>query len=127
MTTNHSSTSGTAASYLIPLYGTKPLEEFGILALDTRNRLSRLRTISTGSLNGSLAHPREVFREATICRAAGVIAFHNHPSGDANPSAEDRALTSRLRQAGDILGIPLLDHLIVVATGYWSFKEHDEL
>ena len=116
-----------AARFMMPQYGAKPLEEFGVLVLDTRNRLTRLLTVSTGSLNGSLVHPREVYREATICRAAAIIAFHNHPSGDPTPSGEDRALTARLRQAGEILGIQLLDHVIVASAGYWSFKEHDAL
>ena len=70
--------------------------------------------------HGSLVHPREVYREAAIHQAAAIIAFHNHPSGDPTPSAEDRALT-------EILGIELLDHVIVAASRYWSFKEHNEL
>lgn len=118
---------GEAARYLLPRFGTKPLEEFGILVLDTRNRLRRLHVVSTGSLNGSLVHPREVFREAAISRAAAIIAFHNHPSGDPAPSREDHDLTRRLCQAGKILGIELLDHVVVAAGRYWSFKEHGEL
>ncbi|HSF18416.1 MAG TPA: DNA repair protein RadC [Vicinamibacteria bacterium] len=118
---------GEAARYLIPRFGTKPLEEFGILVLDTRNGLKRLHMVSSGSLNGSLVHPREVFREAAVSRAAAIIAFHNHPSGDPAPSREDHDLTRRLRQAGQILGIELLDHVVVAAGRYWSFKEHGEL
>lgn len=116
-----------AARYLLPRFGTRPLEEFGVLVLDTRNRLKRLEVISKGTLNGSLVHPREVYREAAIQQAAAIIAFHNHPSGDPMPSSEDRALTHRLRQAGKILGIDLLDHVILAAGRYWSFKEHNEL
>jgi len=116
-----------AAKFLLPRFGTKPLEEFGVLVLDTRNRLKRLEVVSRGILNGSLVHPREVYREAAICQAAAIIAFHNHPSGDPTPSPEDRALTERLRKAGKILGIELLDHVIVAASRYWSFKEHNEL
>lgn len=116
-----------AAKFLLPRFGTKPLEEFGVLVLDTRNRLKRLEVISRGILNGSLVHPREVYREAAIHQAAAIIAFHNHPSGDPTPSAEDRALTQRLHKAGKILGIELLDHVIVAASRYWSFKEHNEL
>ncbi|HXV65328.1 MAG TPA: DNA repair protein RadC [Vicinamibacteria bacterium] len=118
---------GEAARYLIPRFGTKPLEEFGILVLDTRNGLKRLHMVSSGSLNGSLVHPREVFREAAVSRAAAIIAFHNHPSGDPAPSREDHDLTRRLRQAGKILGIELLDHVVVAAGRYWSFKEHGEI
>lgn len=116
-----------AARFLLPRFGTKPLEEFGVLVLDTRNRLKRLEVVSKGTLNGSLVHPREVFREAAIHQAAAIIAFHNHPSGDPAPSQEDRALTQRLRQAGKILGIDLLDHVILAVNQYWSFKEHNEL
>lgn len=116
-----------AARYLIPRIGLKPLEEFGILALDTRSRLKRQAVISTGSLNGSLVHPREVFREAAVLHSAAVIAFHNHPSGDPTPSREDRELTRRLQQAGKILGIELLDHIVIAAGTYWSFKERGEL
>jgi DNA repair protein RadC len=116
-----------AARFLLPRYGTKPLEEFGIAVLDTRNRLKRIEVVSTGSLNGSLVHPREVFREATMLRAAAIIAFHNHPSGDPAPSREDRDLTQRLAKAGKILGIELLDHVIVAFGRYWSFKENGEL
>ena len=83
--------------------------------------------MSRGILNGSLVHPREVYREAAIGQAAAIIAFHNHPSGDPTPSQEDRVLTERLRKAGKILGIELLDHVIVAASRYWSFKEHNEL
>ena len=69
-----------AGRYLMPRFGTKPLEEFGMLALDSRNGLMRLEIVSNGSLNGSLAHPREVYREAAILRAAAIVVFHNHPS-----------------------------------------------
>jgi DNA repair protein RadC len=114
---------GDAARYLLPRYGSRPLEAFGILVLDTRNRLKQLQIVSTGSLSGSLVHPREVFREATILQGASIIAFHNHPSGDPEPSREDRDLTLRLSRAGQILGIELLDHVIVAGGQYWSFKE----
>jgi DNA repair protein RadC len=116
-----------AARFVLPRFGTKPLEEFGVLVLDTRNRLKRLQVISTGSLSGSLVHPREVYREATMLQAAAIIAFHNHPSGDPAPSSEDRDLTLRLVRAGKILGIDLLDHVIVAAGSYWSFKEQGEI
>ena len=116
-----------AARFLLPRFGNKPLEEFGVLILDTRNRLKRTEIVSKGCLNGTLVHPREVFREAAIQQAAAIITFHNHPSGDPSPSQEDRALTARLSKAGKILGIDLLDHVIVAAGRYWSFKEHDAL
>jgi DNA repair protein RadC len=118
---------GDAARFLLPRFGTRPLEAFGILVLDTRNRLKQLQIVSTGSLSGSLVHPREVFREATILQGAAIIAFHNHPSGDPEPSREDRELTLRLVRAGQILGIELLDHVIVASGRYWSFKERGEM
>jgi DNA repair protein RadC len=118
---------GDAARFLLPRFGTRPLEAFGILVLDTRNRLKQLQIVSTGSLSGSLVHPREVFREATLLQGASIIAFHNHPSGDPEPSREDRELTLRLVRAGQILGIELLDHVIVASGRYWSFKERGEL
>ncbi|MFQ5792957.1 MAG: RadC family protein, partial [Acidobacteriota bacterium] len=91
--------------------------------LDTRNRLKRLEVISKGSLNGSLVHPREVYREAVALQAAGLILFHNHPSGDPTPSREDLELTRRLREAGRLMGIEILDHIIVGAGRFLSFKE----
>lgn len=118
---------GDAARFLLPRYGSRSLEAFGILVLDTRNRLKHLQLVSTGSLSGSLVHPREVFREATMLQGAAIIAFHNHPSGDPEPSREDRELTLRLVRAGQILGIELLDHVIVAAGRYWSFKERGEI
>ena len=118
---------GDAARFLLPRFGTRPLEAFGILVLDTRNRLKQLQIVSTGSLSGSLVHPREVFREATMLQGASIIAFHNHPSGDPEPSREDRELTLRLVRAGQILGIELLDHVIVASGRYWSFKERGEM
>jgi DNA repair protein RadC len=118
---------GDAARFLLPRFGTRPLEAFGILVLDTRNRLKQLQIVSSGSLSGSLVHPREVFREATMLQGAAIIAFHNHPSGDPEPSREDRELTLRLVRAGQILGIELLDHVIVATGRYWSFKERGEM
>jgi len=109
--------------YLLPRFGAKPVEEFGLLILDTRNRLKRLQVISRGSLNGSLVHPREVFREAVALQAAGLVLFHNHPSGDPTPSREDLSLTRRLREAGNIMGIEVLDHVIVGRGRFVSLKE----
>ena len=118
---------GDAARFLLPRFGSRPLEAFGILVLDTRNRFKQLQIVSTGSLSGSLVHPREVFREATMLQGASIIAFHNHPSGDPEPSREDRELTLRLVRAGQILGIELLDHVIVASGRYFSFKERGEM
>jgi DNA repair protein RadC len=112
-----------AGRYLLPRFSTKAVEEFGMLILDTRNRLKKLEVISKGSVNGSLVHPREVYREAVTLQAAGLILFHNHPSGDPTPSREDLELTRRLREAGRIMGIEILDHVILGAGTFVSFKE----
>jgi DNA repair protein RadC len=93
------------------------------LYLDTRNRLVREETISIGTLNSSPAHPREVFQPAIESSCAAVILVHNHPSGDPTPSELDIALTKKLVDAGKLLEIPLLDHLIVAQKGFISLKE----
>jgi len=90
--------------------------------LDARHRLIKKEVISIGTLTASLAHPREIFAPACGLAAAGIIIVHNHPSGDPSPSDEDLRLTKRLAQAGHIMGIDLLDHLIVTVNGCYSFK-----
>jgi DNA repair protein RadC len=111
------------AVHLLPQYGAHPVERFGVMLLDTRYRLLSTRLLSTGSLDASIAHPREIFREALLGGAAAVVAFHNHPSGDPTPSQDDVALTRRLRAAGEIVGVELIDHLILADTQYCSMKE----
>lgn len=98
-------------------------EKFLLLTLDAKNRMTREVEISSGTLNASLVHPREVFREALMETSASVIVMHNHPSGDPTPSAEDRALTKRLVDAGKILGVRLADHVIIGATSWFSFAD----
>jgi DNA repair protein RadC len=100
-----------------------PVEEFHVLTLDAQNRITRDLLITRGILNSSLVHPREVFRGAIAEAAAGVIVVHNHPSGHPAPSAEDRAITSQLVEAGHILDIPVHDHVIIAADRYFSFAE----
>jgi DNA repair protein RadC len=98
-------------------------EHLKAILLDTKNQVLRIVTVSVGSLNESIVHPRELFHEAIRHSAAAVIVVHNHPSGDPAPSAEDIAVTRRLREAGQILGIELLDH-VVLGDGRWvSLKE----
>jgi DNA repair protein RadC len=116
-----------SARYLLPRYSSRPVETFGLLALDVRQRLKREAVISVGCLTSSLVHPREVFQEAIVARAAGLILFHNHPSGDPEPSAEDLSLTRRLASAGSLLGIQVLDHLVLGAGRYVSLKERGVL
>ena len=112
-----------AARYLLPRYSARPVETFGLLALDVRHRLRREVVVSVGCLTASLVHPREVFQEAVVSRAAALVLFHNHPSGDPEPSAEDLALTRRLASAGTLMGIEVLDHLVLGAGRYVSLKE----
>ena len=116
-----------SARYLLPRYGARPVETFGLLALDVRQRLKRDVVVSVGSLSGSLVHPREVFGEAIAARAATVLLFHNHPSGDPEPSGEDIEVTRRLAAAGGIMGIDVLDHLILGAGRYVSLKSRGVL
>ena len=116
-----------AARYLLPRYGARPVETFGLLALDGRHRLKHECVVSVGCLTSSLVHPREVFLEAVASRAAALILFHNHPSGDPEPSAEDLALTRRLVSAGTLMGIEVLDHLVLGAGSFVSLKSRGAL
>jgi DNA repair protein radc len=103
-------------------------ESLRVILLDTRYHLIRVEEVSLGSVNESIAHPRDVFRPAVISSAYAVIVVHNHPSGDASPSQTDHSLTRRLAEAAELLQIKLLDHIIIGALaegspGYFSFKE----
>jgi len=100
----------------------KKKEHFLVICLDTRNKFINCRPVSIGSLDTSIVHPREVFKEAVSSSAASVIFVHNHPSGDPGPSKEDVELTKRLAKAGEIIGIDVLDHIIVCDKGYLSLK-----
>ena len=97
-------------------------EVFGILILNTKHKIVAVHEISRGTLNASIVHPREVFKPAILHNAAAIICFHNHPSGDPKPSKEDIEITKRLVEAGKILGIEVLDHIIVSDEGYTSLK-----
>ena len=103
-------------------------ESLRVVLLDTRYHLIRVEEVSIGSVNESIAHPRDVFRPALVSSAYAVIVVHNHPSGDASPSQTDHSLTRRLAEAAELLQIKLLDHIIIGAPteespGYFSFKE----
>lgn len=98
-------------------------ETFHVLALDGKHRLLSRHAVSTGTLTTSLVHPREVFRAAVREGAAAVIAVHNHPSGDPEPSTEDVEVTRRLLEAGQLLGIPLLDHVVIGDARCVSLRE----
>lgn len=98
-------------------------EYFMALYLDSKNRVIKDETISVGTLNSSLIHPREVFKAAIKESANAVIFVHNHPSGDPAPSEEDEQITEKLFEAGELLGIKVLDHVIIGQEGYHSFKD----
>ncbi|GAA4854313.1 DNA repair protein RadC [Paenibacillus vulneris] len=98
-------------------------EHFVCLFLNTKNHIIGQETLSMGSLNAAIVHPREVFRAAIKRSSASIICVHNHPSGDPTPSSEDVALTRRLMEAGEIIGIDVLDHIVIGDRRYVSLKE----
>ena len=116
------STPDAVGRYLLPLFGGHREERFGVLMLDAKNRLIRAELISVGTVSASLAHPREVFRAATVASASSIAVFHNHPSGDPRPSDDDLALTRQLVGAGDVMGIQVVDHIILGDGRWFSFR-----
>ena len=106
---------------------TNQQETFMILLLDSKNRIVKDEIISIGTLNASIIHPREVFKSAIRESANSIILVHNHPSGDPEPSAEDEQITKKLFEAGELLNIKILDHVIVGKDKFWSFKEKSVL
>ena len=116
-----------AAAYLLPAFGAKPVEQFGIVLLDARHRVLRTTVVAVGALNVTAVVPRDIFREATLAAAAAVIVFHNHPSGDPSPSHDDVELTRRIVAAGSLMGIDVVDHVILGDVGYCSLREMGRL
>jgi DNA repair protein RadC len=112
------------AEFLLPQFGNRPVEQFGVLLLDTKHRVLRASVLSIGTLDASIVHPREVFREAAAAGAAAIVLFHNHPSGDPEPSADDVRLTERLMAAGVLMGIDVIDHVVLADVKYYSFREN---
>ncbi|MFD7520900.1 DNA repair protein RadC [Paenibacillus chitinolyticus] len=102
-------------------------EHFVCLFLNTKNHIIGRETLSIGSLNASIVHPREVFRAAIQRSSASIVCVHNHPSGDPTPSPQDIELTHRLTEAGDIIGIEVLDHIVIGDDRYVSLKEHGHM
>jgi DNA repair protein RadC len=109
--------------YLLPLYGGFREERFGIVMLDSKLQLIRSVTLSIGTVDSSIAHPRDIFRVAALASAYCVALFHNHPSGDPSPSRDDAELTARLVAAGDLMGIEVVDHVILGAGRWFSFRD----
>jgi len=114
---------GDIVEYLTPRYAGFGVERFGVLLLDQKQRVIRSLILSTGTIESSISHPRDLFRVAMLAQASFVVAFHNHPSGDPSPSVADRFMTRRLFDAGEVVGITLMDHIILGSGGsYFSFR-----
>ena len=112
-----------ASALLLPAFGSRAVEHFGALLLDTKHRVIRTAVVATGTLNSTIVEPRDVFREAMLGAAAALVVFHNHPSGDPSPSPDDIALTRRLAAVGELIGIPVVDHVVLGDARYCSLKE----
>ncbi len=113
-----------AADLFQSYIGDADREIFAVLLLDTKNRIIGISTVSIGTLNAALVHPREIFKLALAANAAAVILGHNHPSGDPTPSPEDLEVTKRIRDAGELMGISVLDHVVLGENGrFVSFRE----
>ena len=113
-----------AAALIRDLLSDSDREKIMAICLDSKNQPTCITTVSIGTLTSSTAHPREIFKTAIISNSAGIILAHNHPSGDLSPSRDDITTTERLKEAGDLLGIDLLDHLIIGQDDrYLSFRE----
>lgn len=112
-----------AARVLMRLIGEEDREHFVVLHLDGSHHIVAAETVSIGTLNQALVHPREVFKAAILSNAQSIICGHNHPSGEVTPSTEDRVVAKKLTAAGDLLAIPVLDFVVVSSTSFHSFKE----
>ena len=113
---------------LCEYYKAHDREEMLAILLDAKHKIIGLHTVSIGSATFAIVHPRETFKAAIIGQASALILAHNHPSGDPTPSQEDRALTKRLKEVGELVGIPVLDHLVIGDGGrYASFADRGEL
>jgi DNA repair protein RadC len=112
---------------LLPQMKNLKREHFIVVLLNARHEVDAVETVSIGSLNASIVHPREVFKPAILASAASVVLVHNHPSGDPEPSEEDLSITKRLVECGELLGIGVLDHVIVASRGVVSFRSRQLL
>ena len=108
--------------YLLPRYGGHREERFGIVMLDSKFGLIRSEIITVGTLDASIAHPRDIFRTAALASAFSIALFHNHPSGDPTPSSDDVQLTERMVAAGELMNITVVDHVILGAGRWFSFR-----
>jgi len=112
---------------LVQHYGDRAQEHFLCVSLNGANEVIQVRVVTIGLVNQSHVHPREVFSDVIVERASAIIMAHNHPSGRVEPSREDAEVTQRIKAAGDLLGIELLDHIVFTQNSYYSFAEHDLL
>lgn len=112
---------------LIRLIGNLDAENCVVLTLDSKGRVNHFYNVGRGTLNSTYMHPREVFKTAILSNASSIIVAHNHPSGDLTPSAQDLDVTRVLVKAGQLLGIPVNDHVIVSDTAYYSLREHKKI
>ncbi len=111
------------AEMLLPQFGSRAVEQFGVVLLDTKHRVLRTTIVTVGTIDASIVHPREIFREAASAGAAAIVLFHNHPSGDPEPSHDDVTLTRRIVAAGILMGIDVVDHVILADARYCSLRE----
>jgi len=123
----HITSPGDAARFLMGRMRNETHEKFVVVLLNTKNRVIHVQQVAEGSLTSAVVHPREVYAPAIVNHAACIMVAHNHPSGDPYPSTEDRTLTTALAEAGNVVGIPLLDHIVIGDGQYYSFKEHGEM
>lgn len=115
----------TVVDYIRPLLEDQPQEVFLVILMDSKQKPTAVVEVSKGTLGASLVHPREVFGPVLrIGTAISIIVAHNHPSGDPTPSQEDVAITKRLKEAGNLLGVPVMDHIIIGHTTHYSFLQH---
>lgn len=117
------STPAASAAALTALLQDEPAEVFAILCLSTKHQVIAYHEVSRGTLDATLVHPREVFKAALLSNSAAIILTHNHPSGDPAPSPDDMALTRRLVDAGMLIGVDVLDHIVIGDGRYVSFRE----
>ncbi len=132
MEADHVTSPSVGAKLMMPILQNETHEKFIVLLLNTKNRIIKTVQVAEGSLTSAVVHPREVFAPAVTAHAACILVAHNHPgnageSCEPYPSTEDRKLTHVLEEAGNVLGIPLLDHLVIGDGRYYSFKEHGDL
>ena len=114
-------------NYFNYLFKDKKQEEFYVLYLDNKKKYISKKLLFVGSINYSIVHPREIFKEAYLCSASFIICLHNHPSGDSYPSKEDDNITRKIKEIGLIHGIPLIDHIIIGKNNYYSYFEKEKI